>query len=417
MATKLSLLKSFQTGQGGGISTYTTYPNDHDSNYTEIESTVNQIVDELAAARLADATIPLDILISDAVEAATSPAVRGRFAPWEARITRNDPTNTILTVSDGRIYAGGQRIDVQGTTFSSTRANGLWYVACDATGLLTLTLTPGTGVVDLASVTVAANLFTTPNTDLLSPDGTRTPLVSGNTVNVIPHRTDFAGGLVGNSTPSIRLASNTGVLQDAGFSHQGVASRFAWISQKDGGEATGTAVIAAHFREFGQLMLLEQSRVQALRTTNQAVATGATFVAVSWDAPVANADNQRTWRREPQAYFANPWISAAGAVLTVPADADVDGTYLWTAHITLATTAATGYVEARIRATNGTATDIALARVGVASTGDTTICLSGMMDLQLSDTVEVQVRHGDAGSINITSARVTAMLIGGPVVG
>lgn len=416
MATKLSLLKSFQTGQGGGIATYVTYPADHDSNYLSIESSVNQLVDEMAASRLADAVIPLDILISDSIETATFPGIRGRFSPWEARVTRNDPTNTVLTVTSGRIFAGGQRIEVQGTTFSSTRASGLWYVASDATGLLTLTTTANSSVVDLASVTVVANLFTTPNTDLLAANTNVVPLISGNTANVIAHRTDMVGAVVGNLAPAIRLAGSTGTLQDAGFSHLGTASRFGWISQRDGGEGSGNAVVAAHFREFGQLSLLEQSRIQAIRTTTLAVATGAGFVSVVWDTPVANADNQRTWRREPEEYFANPWISAAAAPLRVPADADCDGTYLWTAHITLATAGVTtGFVEARIRATNGTATDIALVRVAAASTGDTTLCLSGMLDLAASDTIELQVRHGDAGSINVTGARITGMLIGGPV--
>jgi len=413
VATKLDLLLDFTNGQGvsGGPSNYVNYPADLDTNFNAIQSTVNTIIDEVNTARLNDNQLIYDLMIDELHE--SSNGNNGRLSPWYGRVTFSGAN---ATVTSGPVYCGGRRIVIVGAVLAHTGgATADNYISTDENGNLFISTAAGQHFFDIARLAASGGNFTALSNDYLAiRQGL--PLISADTANKIYQRFDGSGNDLGRQDPAIRSVQADGTLGDAGF-HNPAQDVIEVLSQWSGGHRTGSPTSSQFWRALGQIHLMEQARIHAIKSgAAQSIATGATFAAVTWDTPVANAAAQRTWRREPATYFTNPFISASGATLTIPASTDLDGTYLWTAHLTLATAGTTtGYVEARIRATSGTATDIALCRVAAASTGDTTLCLSGMMDLASGATIQLQVRHGDPGSINLSAARITGLLVGGPV--
>jgi len=418
VATKLgtnpAYLEAFDTGQGvvGGLSQYLNYPADFKNNFEAIRITVDTMIDELAAARLQDAAIPRDILVSSDVE--TNNAGNGRFSPKDVKVSY---TGTVLTIAAGDMFGNGQKIVTAGDTFSSTRGNGLYYIASDINGLLSISTLLGNAFVDVCTITVAANLFTTPFVDLLATDTQLTPLLSGDTINRIVERRSATGTLVGDSAPSIRLASNAGVLQDAGFSHLGTPSRFGWISQKATAEGSGAAVVAVEYREKGQMMYLEQARVFAELPVGspQTIVTGAGFTPITFAAPVGNSNGQDTWRREPASYLTNPFVSGASASLVIPTGTDFNGTYLWTAYLVVEHVDAGAIFDVQIQKVTGGSKTIARQRGLTTGTTETVFCLSGYMDMVNTDSVQLQIDHTGASSHDVTFARLCGMLVGGPV--
>jgi hypothetical protein len=411
MATKLDLLLDFTNGQGvvGGAANYLNYPADFDTNFTSIQTTTNQMVDELTAARLQDAAIPRDLLVSTDIE--DNNTGNGRFSPVDVQVTYSGAT---LTIASGDMYGSGQKVVTAGDTFSAVRANALYYIASDVNGLLTISTSVAQSFVDVASVTVASNLWTTPFTDLLATDDQLTPLISADTTNRIVHRSDMVGALVGNEAPSIRTVTDDGTLEDAGFSHMGTPSRFGWISQKATSEGVGGAVVGAEFREKGQVLLLEQARVFAERTTTQGIVTGAGYTAITFTAPTGNSNGQDTWRREPATYLANPFIASSVAALTLPSGSNYNGTYHWTAYLDFDFGDET-WVDVRIQKVVGGAKTIARVRVPTTGATETSVCLSGYMDMVGADSVQLEIDHDGTGTQDVTFARCCGMLVGGPV--
>lgn len=416
MATKLDLLKLFSTGQGvsGGLSNYINYPSDHDSNYTAIETGVNTLIDEIATARLTDSQLPRDLIVSSDYEANNSG--NGRLAPWEARTTY---TGANLTVTDGRIYVNGQRVDVQTQVFSAASlADDLYYIATDVNGLLTVSDTQGSSFFDIASVTVASNAWTTPDDDLLSTGNGRIPLVSADTTNLITHRTDFDGtSLVGNGAPSIRLVGDDGTLEDAGFAHDGTPSQFKRMSQRAISEGNGNTTAAEVYTPMGQNKQLEQGRVQLTRIASQAITTG-TATGIQFDTlPTANVAGDPE-RFEPETYTASTdWQSGTGNVdVVIPSLSDLDGTWAFTATVrmNLDNTTATFLDVTLVQTVGGTA-ELARARVQPSGTAPTVVSISGEYDLVNGDEFQLQVEHDHGSDRNMTDARLTARLVGGEV--
>lgn len=393
MAAKLDLLLDFTNGQGvsGGASNYVNYPVDFDSNFTAIQTTVNTMIDELNAARLNDAAIPTDILFSDAA-VANGPA--GRFSPWECKVTF---TTSTITVTSGRIYAAGRRIDVTGTTFPFT-GNGVFYIATDQSGSLAISTTALQSTFDIAAITASGGVWAS-GVDNLGFNQL-TPLNTGNVVNRIFERVTANGGSTGKQNPAIRTVDVTGDEGDAGFEYL-EQDGFSWQSQRASGHGSGAAVDAAHFRTQGQLQLLEQARVIA---TGTAVAAGISnaFTALNLD----TAD-----RREPASYLANPFFTPTSSTLTVPSGGQYDGTYLVTGYVQFPNASTTGPYNADIFADS-----TVVARGGISKPGasvDGTINLSGMIDLAAGDTIEIRAGTGSGSAENV-NCRLALMLIGGP---
>lgn len=413
MATKLDLFKLFSTGQGisGGISEYVNYPQDHDENYGDIQASVNQIIDEVNAARLADSQIPQDLLLRRDI------TQNGRFVHDTAKVTRSGQN---VTISTGLIFVAGRRIIIVGQTFDFTGlSNGTYFIAVDRTGLLSNSTTGANQEFDVVTVVwtsptlldanVTDNLYNEGLTFLgadagflqqihIPPKETPNNAVSD---NLFPAR----------EKPTLRYLSNTGTAGDAGF-FAGDTDEFIWVG--DRGTASVT-VLAGMLRNIGQLHLLQQARVFAERTTTQGITTGAGFTGIIFDSPAANAAGLDTWRREPSRYFANPFVTGASASLVIPTDAGgaLDGTYLWTAHLVIDIGDAT-WVDVRIQKTTGGAKTIARQRVAESPATETVINLTGLMDMEDGDTVQLQIDHDGTGTQDVTFARLCGMMIGGP---
>lgn len=408
MAAKLTLAAGYKTdftnGQGVGRPAYKTYYADFDTNFNLIATSVNSLVDEVNSARLVDSQLTYDSLLRP-IHLANGSV--GRMSPWEARGTF---TTTQTTVTSGRIYAGGRRINVIGATLTQTgTAAQTNYIAVDVDGSLSISTSPGAKFFDLIIMTRSGGINTamTENLDFNQNE----PLASAAVANRIFEKRRGAT-LGGGLHPPMRLVSILGVEEDAGFSYFGV-NHMRWQSERDGGPATGNSVNAADFTAFGQLQLNQQSRIYAIRSTSFNIATGG-GTAITWDTPVANSAGLRTWRREPSEYFANPWLAASGATLTLPADTDCEGTYLMTASATFTPVAATGFMEMRIVVTNGTPQTVAIIRIPTTNAQYSVSC-SGMCDLQVGATIQVICQHGEAGNVPVSAARVGIMMIGGPV--
>lgn len=412
MATPLSLLKSFVDGQGGGIGSYTTYPADHDSNYGDIETTVNQLVSEVAAARVLDTLLPIDLAVSDDIVDNFSSI--GRMAPWEVKVSRSGAT---LTITSGRLIVNGTRVDVTGTTFSAVRANGLYYIASDQSGLLAISSSASSAFVDICSVTVASNLWTSPNTDLIGVSQ-RIPLISANTTNRIYQRDDFTGGNVGNNDPAIRCVNSDGVLEDAGFSHSGTPSQFYWISQNDGGEATGSPVIAAGFEPTGQLSLREQARFSLIATAAHSIPENGTSSNndVRWDTLPATNVAGALERFEPESYAASTDFQGATGNVNCIIPSGYGGTWMISAWFEIDELTGGTFIEARLFQNGGTSTgSFAEVRHAIAPTGSTKVCISGMLEAAGGDTFQLEVTHDATTAENILDGGLTAFRLGGVV--
>jgi hypothetical protein len=405
VATKLDLLLSFNTGQGvaGGKANYLNYPIDHDTNYGLIQVTTNQMIDELTAARLQDAAIPRDILVSSDVEANNTG--NGRFSPNDVTVTYSGAT---LTISAGDMFLSGQKVTTAGDTFSAVRADDLYFIASDVNGLLTISTFAVQAFGDIASVTVSSNLWTTPDTDLLATDDQLTPLLTGDTINRIYERTDMVGVQVGNDAPAIRCVGADGTLEDAGFTHAGSASRFQRVARKATSEGSGAAVVAEIYTELGQNQQLEQARCIATATA-EAAGTSSALAALNFDAAV---------RREPAGYFTDPWFDGNEATFTQPGGttgerANFIGTYAFSGYVEFPDAVSVGPFIVDVVADGVTVFN---ARVAKVASGVTTVPISGFFELadDAANTIQVRTAHNDAASLNV-DARFGFVMIGGGV--
>lgn len=414
MATPLNLLKDFAGGQGGGIGVYNTYPADHDSNYTDIESAFNALNTEVSNARLADSQIPADMLRSDDVS-------NGRYAAEDALVTR--PTATTVTVSSGPIYVNGQKVIVVGATldFTGRPADSTMFINVDINGLLRIATAGGQAFFDLVNVDwdgatlvdadVVDNIFhdgevlNTIKHGYLQEPGT-TPGVTTDVFNV-----DYPARL----RPQLRHKGKDGVLNAAGI-FAGVPDAFAMTSGLDGSSDT---VMARIWGATGQILELEQSRVMVTRTSAQSIAnTGS--IPVEWDLLPASNTAGVAERFEPESYVASTdWQGGTGnRDIQIPNNGAYDGTYMFTCVVNMDLDQADGgFLDVSIIQTVGGTAVVARERVQTVLSGDTPtiITMSGMYDFQGGDEFQLQITHDSSVSENLNFARLTMMMVGGGV--
>jgi hypothetical protein len=154
MATPLNLLKAFATGNASGdITNYFTYAPDHDSNYTSIEATVNQLIAELLAVQGPNAALFAQVLeLTDPLYLGVdTDSIVGEHS---YRVTIGAPT-TELDVSAGVAIVNGIKVSLASPGMSIVGPGGAsaWhYVALDANGIPSIEVLPGLQVLDVARV-------------------------------------------------------------------------------------------------------------------------------------------------------------------------------------------------------------------------------------------------------------------------
>lgn len=157
MANDLAILKSFVDGQGAGAATYTTYAEDHDSNYTDIQNNFNTLNAEVKAFAGQNATLVIDLILSG-----SSPSIGvglidvTSFAP--VTFITGD---TQMQIPPGVAYTTAGRVELLTiSTLTGSGGSGFRYVALQQTGAVTLETALGQGVMDLYQVTWTGAVFT-----------------------------------------------------------------------------------------------------------------------------------------------------------------------------------------------------------------------------------------------------------------
>lgn len=422
MATKLNLLKDFQNGQGvsGGLPNYSNYPQDHDTNYTSIEQTVNQLVDEVAAARLADALIPADLITHRNIDTNLGGA---RFRHDDFQVTR--PNTTTVDISEGVAYIQNKRISTSGASvdFTGLPTTNTYYIPIDASGLvLSPTTTADSSFFDIVTVLwdgsltdadVTDNLFNEGQVLLISDQGFIQGLHSPGDEIQDPFNVNYAHRL----NPPVRSLQPDGTLGESGFFSDNYLSsnieRWFWVSEN---EAGGDTVLSGILTGTGQLLLLNQARVMLTRTgVAQAIPT-ASLTAIEWDTlPTTNTAGVAE-RFEPDNYVASTdWQSGTGNVnIVIPNNAAYNGTYMFTGIINMnMDDSVATYLDVRITQTVGGSAIVTRDRLRPAGTSPTLFTFCGMYDFEAGDTFQVQIEHNHGADRDLDFARFTMMLLGG----
>lgn len=143
---------SFATGQGGGISNYDQYPEDHDTNYTLIQTAINEMIDQLQGLRGPNFLIPLDLTQS------TSPAVvEGTIGEhsYSATLTGGSPLDEFTVEPGAAILSGGSRVSLSSqqvlVATGQPVGSGTLWVALATTGNVSLETSAGQQALDLWS--------------------------------------------------------------------------------------------------------------------------------------------------------------------------------------------------------------------------------------------------------------------------
>ena len=159
MAADLDLLKSFVDGQGVGAADYFVYASDLDTNFTDIEATVNQINEEVAAFAGNSSVLVFDILRADVASARLTGFIdEESFAPvsfisGDTQIVI--PVGVALTGADGRVEL------LSTATLTGSGGAVTFFVALQVNGTATLETVAAQGVMDLYSVDWDGAVFTT----------------------------------------------------------------------------------------------------------------------------------------------------------------------------------------------------------------------------------------------------------------
>ena len=153
MATPLSLLKDFATGNASGdIANYFTYANDLDTDFTTIEATVNQLIAELLAVQGPNAALFAEVLgLNDA--GAYGPLQDGVIGQHSYEVAIGAPT-TELDVAAGAAIVNGIKVvlSVPMSIVGPGGASAWHYVALDANGIPSIEVLPLQRVLDVARV-------------------------------------------------------------------------------------------------------------------------------------------------------------------------------------------------------------------------------------------------------------------------
>lgn len=157
MAQPITLLKDFAGGQGGGASNYVTYADDLDSNFTALESTVNQLVNEVRA-NLASNSLFIDDMLTQNGASSVTEGVIGEHS-YSTAVNGGDASQLLIEagsalVGNIRVVSGSQET-LQGSIAllgaGATNAASV-FVQSDGVPQLDLTTNVPGDALEIASV-------------------------------------------------------------------------------------------------------------------------------------------------------------------------------------------------------------------------------------------------------------------------
>jgi hypothetical protein len=166
MATKIGVAPSYFTdfagGQGGGITNYFSYDADHDTNYTVLKSTLNQVIDEISALSGPNAVAALDLVLWDDVDNPISSGEQNEGVVGAASYEVSVEGGGTLEVKKGQAFVVGQRVSIPSTLtgLTSSGGSGTRWVAIDENGAVSIQSLAAQKALDIASVTWNGTIFT-----------------------------------------------------------------------------------------------------------------------------------------------------------------------------------------------------------------------------------------------------------------
>jgi hypothetical protein len=161
MAATVSLLLDFTGGQGAGAAVYITYAQDLDQNFTDLQSTVNQLVAEVTAVSGPNALIGLDIVTISS----SPPALSAEVAPGPStgpftgtdgimgadalRPSINGGDASLIDLTAGSVIVLGQRLVVGAQQVTSSGGSGDRYINISTSGTYGVATTAAQSDLDL----------------------------------------------------------------------------------------------------------------------------------------------------------------------------------------------------------------------------------------------------------------------------
>lgn len=155
MAQTITLLKDFAGGQGGGASSYVTYADDFDSNFTSIETAVNQLVNEVKSTLSVNSLFTNDILQFNDPLRAGGTVLQGVIGNHSYSVSVGAPT-TQLDVTAGSAMVNNLRVssDVTQNVVGTGPSDSYWIIL-DTGGALRIEQESATPTVTANEVVIA----------------------------------------------------------------------------------------------------------------------------------------------------------------------------------------------------------------------------------------------------------------------
>jgi len=160
VAQQVTLKKDFKSGQGGGVSSYFSYPDDLDSNFVALEGAVNAMVQEFNAIQGPNSALAEDMLKAD--DSATPGGLQSNGVVGSHSWEITSPSSQVVRVSAGKGIVSGLRVvtttNQDLSTASQTGPDTLW-INVDQNGLSTLQTAAGAVAngLDIATVDIDAS--------------------------------------------------------------------------------------------------------------------------------------------------------------------------------------------------------------------------------------------------------------------
>ncbi len=155
MVATIALKKDFTNGQGIGSTNYLLYTEDHDENYTTLETFAIQAAAELNALQGGGAFVNYDLVrVGDAASPGGNREI-GVIGAHSYRVSINGDTSKLDVTAGSAFIAGNTRVENPGSALLTGPGGGAdeHFIAIDTSGFASIQVDPGLKSIDVASAT------------------------------------------------------------------------------------------------------------------------------------------------------------------------------------------------------------------------------------------------------------------------
>lgn len=161
---------NFATGNDFTPSTYFQYAADLDSNFVQLRTTVNQLVNEVQAVNGPSSLISQDMIRINDPDGPVGQVGIGVIGEHSYRVSINGGDNTLVDVQAGQALVTQSRVEsISDVSISGAALGGApvtAYVAIDTNGVPSVSATPNNEALDIASLSWNGSNFVAPITQL-----------------------------------------------------------------------------------------------------------------------------------------------------------------------------------------------------------------------------------------------------------